>query len=139
MHALACTPLHACPCMLALACMLCMHAYGVCTQAVRSSQAPISCIHPGWELLSGREDVVESWRSIIRGGAPTIRCREPEVFLYGNTATVLCYEEVEGDFLIATNVFVREVAAWKMVHHQAGPTRGKPQDDPANEKKTQVN
>ena len=40
-----------------------------------SSQAPISCIHPGWESLSGREDVVESWRSIIRGGAPAIRCR----------------------------------------------------------------
>ena len=38
-----------------------------------SSQAPISCIHPGWESLSGREDVVESWRSIIRGGAPAIR------------------------------------------------------------------
>ena len=104
-----------------------------------SSQAPISCIHPGWESLRGREDVVESWRSIIRGGAPAIRCREPEVFLYGNTATVLCYEEVEGDFLIATNVFVREATAWKMVHHQAGPTRGKPQDDLANEKKPKVN
>ncbi|MFQ5786213.1 MAG: nuclear transport factor 2 family protein, partial [Alphaproteobacteria bacterium] len=24
--------------------------------------------------------------------------------------------------LVATNVFVREGAAWKMVHHQAGPT-----------------
>ena len=104
-----------------------------------SSKAPVSCIHPGWETMSGREDVVESWRSIIRCGAPAIRCREPEVFLYGDTATVLCYEEVEGGFLIATNVFVREAAVWKMVHHQAGPTRGKPQDDPANEKKPEVN
>ena len=104
-----------------------------------SSKAPISCIHPGWESLSGREDVVESWRSIIRGGAPAIRCREPEVFLYGNTATVLCYEEVEDGFLIATNVFVREAAAWKMVHHQAVPTRGKQQNGPANEKKPKVN
>ena len=34
-----------------------------------SSQAPISCIHPGWESLSGREDVVGSWRSIIEAVA----------------------------------------------------------------------
>ena len=103
-----------------------------------SSKAPVSCIHPGWESLIGRENVVESWRSIIRGGAPAIRCRTPEVFLYGDTATVLCYEEVEGGFLIATNVFVREAVAWKMVHHQAAPTRGKPQDAHTNEK-PQVN
>jgi hypothetical protein len=28
---------------------------------------------------------------------------------------------VPGARLVATNVFVREGGAWKMVHHQAGP------------------
>jgi len=107
--------------------------------ALWSSAAPVSCIHPGWERLSGRKAVVESWRRIIRGGTPAIRCRDPEVSLYGDMATVLCYEEVEGSFLIATNVFVREVGAWKMVHHQAGPTRGKPADDPDRLEKPHIN
>jgi len=32
----------------------------------------------------------------------------------------VCYEVLEGGFLAATNVFVREDGAWRMVHHQAG-------------------
>lgn len=93
---------------------------------VWARDAAVSCIHPGWEALFGRDRVMESWRSIIRAGSPDIRCRTPEVALYGDAATVICFEEVEGSFLIATNVFVRESGSWRMVHHQAGPTRGAP-------------
>tara|TARA_Y100000739_G_C20405934_1_gene372291 strand:- start:5 stop:409 length:405 start_codon:yes stop_codon:yes gene_type:complete len=91
--------------------------------------APVTCIHPGWEALHGRKAVLESWRSIIAGGAPKIRCREPEVAIYGDFANVICFEEMDGGFLIATNTFVREDKQWKMVHHQAGPTRGKPAEE----------
>ena len=35
---------------------------------------------------------------------------------------MICFEEISGSFLIATNIFVREGGRWKMVHHQAGPT-----------------
>ena len=31
--------------------------------------------------------------------------------------------------MIATNVFVKEDGAWRMVHHQSGPTNGKPEAD----------
>ncbi len=31
-------------------------------------------------------------------------------------------EAVGGGYLVATNIFIREAGAWKMVHHQAGPT-----------------
>jgi len=98
-------------------------------EALWAETAPVSCIHPGWEALSGRQAVLDSWRSIMAAGAPSIRCRSPEVQLYGDFANVLCYEEVEGGFLIATNAFVREGGTWRMVHHQAGPTRGKPTDE----------
>ena len=91
--------------------------------------APVTCIHPGWEALHGRKAVLESWRSIIAGGAPKIRCREAEVAIYGDFANVICFEEMDGGFLIATNTFVREDKQWKMVHHQAGPTRGKPAEE----------
>ena len=88
--------------------------------------SPVTCIHPGAGLLSGRQVVVESWREIMRLGAPIIRCRDPKVCIYGNTATILCFEEINDRYLIATNIFIREVDEWKMVHHQAGPTHGKP-------------
>jgi hypothetical protein len=88
--------------------------------------APVTCIHPGWEALYGRGPVMESWLAIIQNGAPAIQCREPRVALYGDTATVICYERAEGGYLIATNVFVREDGEWRMTHHQAGPTRGAP-------------
>ena len=91
--------------------------------------APVTCIHPGWEALHGRKAVLESWRSIIAGGAPKIRCREAEVAIYGDFANVICFEEIDGGFLIATNTSVREDKQWKMVHHQAGPTRGKPAEE----------
>ena len=32
------------------------------------------------------------------------------------------YEQVGGGFLVATNWFAREGGAWRMIHHQAGPT-----------------
>ena len=64
-----------------------------------------------------------SWRSILAGGgAPDIRCRNAEASIFGGVAFVICYEQIGGEFLVATNVFVREESGWKMVHHQAGPT-----------------
>ena len=92
-----------------------------------AKSVPVSCIHPGWESLTGRETVINSWRKIIGSSSTDIRCLDPRVFLYGDTGLVLCYEEVEGRYLIATNIFSRENGVWKMVHHQAGPTRGIPE------------
>jgi gentisate 1,2-dioxygenase len=41
--------------------------------------------------------------------------------MQGDGAFVVCFEEVAGAFLIATNYFRREADGWKMTHHQAGP------------------
>ena len=99
--------------------------------AVWSEQSTVSCIHPGWPALHGRDEVIDSWQSILgNDGASDIRCRAARAMVYGDAATVICYEEIGGDYLIATNVFVREAGGWKMVHHQAGPTSGAPADEP---------
>ncbi len=92
-----------------------------------AATAPISCIHPGWPPLHGRDEVLESWRGIFSGDAPpAISCHGARAYVYGDAATVLCYERIPESFLIATNVFTREGGLWKIVHHQAGPTNGAP-------------
>ena len=89
--------------------------------------APVSCIHPGWPPLFGREEVLESWDGILSGDTPpAVSCHGARALVYGETATVLCYERLPEGYLAATNVFVREKGVWKMVHHQAGPTHGAP-------------
>jgi hypothetical protein len=89
--------------------------------------APVSCIHPGWPPLFGREEVLESWDGILSGDVPpAVSCHGARALVYGEAATVLCYERLPEGYLAATNVFVREKGVWKMVHHQAGPTDGAP-------------
>ena len=97
---------------------------------VWAAEVPVTCIHPGWQAVDGREDVLDSWESILTGpNAPEISCRGAEARIYDNAATVICFEEIAGNFLIATNIFVREQGRWKMVHHQAGPTSGDAPED----------
>lgn len=99
-----------------------------------ASEAQVSCIHPGWPPLFGREEVLESWDGIFSGNAPPqITCHGAQAHVYGDVATVLCYERIPESYLIATNVFVREGGLWKIVHHQAGPTHGVPAPDDAIE------
>ncbi|MGE5047195.1 MAG: nuclear transport factor 2 family protein [Deltaproteobacteria bacterium] len=83
----------------------------------------VACLHPGWEALIGREAVVESWRRILLGGgAPdSVRCRSPVAHIAGDVGWVVCEEVLPGGTLAATNVFVREGGAWRMVHHHASP------------------
>jgi hypothetical protein len=83
--------------------------------------APVACVHPGWPPLADRTTVMESWIGIMSNPAsPRIVCYDEQVFLYGDTALVICEEEIDGGTLIASNWFVRESGAWRMAHHQAG-------------------
>jgi ketosteroid isomerase-like protein len=90
--------------------------------AVWASEAPVVCVHPGWDALRGREAVMDSWRAILNGpGSPEIGCSHAFAQVLGETALVVCREHVPGGELVATNVFVQEGGAWKLVHHQASP------------------
>ena len=106
--------------------------------ALWAAETPVACIHPGWDALIGREAVMESWAAILGGpGAPQIRCESPRAFVLGPSAFVICREVLEAGRLIATNVFAREQAGWRMVHHQAGPAsqaQPAPPTPPASER-----
>lgn len=87
------------------------------------AEGPVACLHPGWAALVGRDDVLDSWDRILsHDAAPKITCREPRVLIHGEVAVVVCYEQIDGEFLVATNIFRHEQRQWRMVHHQAGPT-----------------
>jgi len=87
-----------------------------------AANLPVACIHPGWEPITGRTEVMASWFAILRDPAsPTIRFHDPRAFLFGATAFVICREEIEGQHVVSTNIFQREDGRWRIVHHHAGP------------------
>jgi hypothetical protein len=88
-----------------------------------SHDYPVSCIHPGWGPLFDRSEVLSSWAAILGApGAPDIRCVGSTVRLYGDVGAVICFENLQGGTLVATNIFVRQGSLWKMIHHQGAPT-----------------
>ena len=98
----------------------------------------ISCIHPGWHHLVGRDSVMGSWRSILLGSdLPEMELKNPIATIYGNLAVVICYEVFKEATLVATNVFVKEAESWKVLHHQAGGAPLPPvEDEPYEANKT---
>lgn len=85
-------------------------------------QHPVACIHPGWNLLRSRDEIMASWEAILTNpGQPRIVAGGAEAIVAGGSAIVICREFVGGAPLLATNVFVREDGRWRIVHHHSGP------------------
>ncbi len=92
--------------------------------AIWSARDDVTCIHPGWQPLRGRNAVMKSWRQILKNSeTPKIRCEHAHAYIDGTMAYVLCTEILTEGQLAATNIFVLEDGVWKMVHHQASPMR----------------
>ena len=90
--------------------------------AIWASKHAVTCVHPGWNVLTGREDVLDSWHSILRNpNQPRIVAGGASVAFFDDLALVVCRELVAGSPLVATNVFVREDGGWRLLHHQSGP------------------
>jgi ketosteroid isomerase-like protein len=107
--------------------------------ALWAEDHPVACIHPGSDVLVGRDAVLASWRAVlVPGGAPELTCSHAEPHVLGDVAFVTCHEVIRsGGRLAATNVYVRERGAWRIVHHQATPiapgqARPPPRVGPAN-------
>lgn len=99
-------------------------------EAVWVRNVSVTCIHPGWNPLSGRDAVMDSWAAILNNrNAPDIECRNAKAHVLGDRAYVICHEVLSEAFLVATNIFVRADDGWKMVHHQAGVAPPPDEDD----------
>lgn len=90
----------------------------------------VRCLHPGWELLVGWEEVQASWADIFRSTLRMlVAISRTLVRVHGDTAWVSCLENVtsthEGGFSTAlaeaTNLFVRQDSRWLLVHHHTTP------------------
>jgi len=99
-----------------------------------SNLAPVTCVHPGWPPLRGREEVLESWQRILENpSSPEVEITEAKITRWGDVAMVVCYERVDDSYLVATNIFVRENKGWKIVHHQASPVATPPPGHASND------
>lgn len=91
-------------------------------ERVWSALAGVTCIHPGWNVLRGRDAVMASWASILANpNQPRIVAGGAEVLQTGRVAIVTCRELVAGSPLAATNVFALDGGSWRLLHHQSGP------------------
>jgi ketosteroid isomerase-like protein len=100
-------------------------------QSLWSSAHPVACIHPGWAVLHGRDEVLASWQAIIDNpSSPRVECVDAVATVWGDAAYVTCVELIGDVELAATNVFARESGGWTLVHHQAAPFARDADDQP---------
>jgi ketosteroid isomerase-like protein len=94
------------------------------------AQEQVSCVHPGWPALVGRQAVLESWQGILGNrGAEGIGFHEAAAMVAGDEGRVLCIEVIGTMAFVATNWFRRIDGAWRMIHHQAGALALQVEDD----------
>jgi ketosteroid isomerase-like protein len=88
----------------------------------------VRCVHPGWAMLEGWEAVRQSWEAIFKDSREMrFSLGDVQARVGGDLGWVTCAEnilsQVRGNIavttLIATNVFERRGAEWRMVLHHA--------------------
>jgi len=98
--------------------------------AVWAHETWVRCVHPGWDVIAGWEQVRESWEGIFEGAQKlSIFPSAVVAQVSGDFAWVSCIENItafyESSFdsalAAATNLFVRRGDLWLMVHHHASP------------------
>jgi ketosteroid isomerase-like protein len=97
--------------------------------AVWAEDEEIICVHPGGPRLSGPDEVRSSWARIFSGGAgPRVHITQQVAVTAIMIAVHSVHENftVEGDAraqvpVIATNVYLRTAAGWRMIVHHASP------------------
>ena len=87
----------------------------------------VVCVHPGWPILRGWDNVIQSWAGIFRGpGGTQFILTNESVSVKGDTAWVSLDEnlvDANGTGTIAaTNLLVRDhEGEWKLVAHHGSP------------------
>ena len=90
----------------------------------------IQCVHPGWGLLAGRAKVFESWKAIFENTSSIeFELSDLTIEVAQGFAWATCIErirstvggeEVEAS-AVATNLYVFDDGAWRMLLHHASP------------------
>jgi len=90
--------------------------------ALWALESPVICVHPGWPALTRRDQIIESWTRILNNpDQKPIDVYGAEAFAIGSNIAVVCYEELEGNIMVATNLYVREQEKILLACHQSGP------------------
>ena len=84
-----------------------------------------TCMHPGWQPLIDREDVLNSWHQIFINQPDDffVKHHVIKTNVLGDIFSVLCFEELGEVWMVATNNYLFENDEPKIVHHQASPCR----------------
>jgi ketosteroid isomerase-like protein len=99
-------------------------------EAVWLQEDWVRCLHPGWELLLGWDEVQRSWAAIFHSTSHMlISISRPLVQIVGETAWVSCLEDVttaQRDgisfaLIETTNIFVRHRGRWLLAHRHTTP------------------
>jgi uncharacterized protein (TIGR02246 family) len=102
--------------------------------AIWSEDEEIVCVHPAGRRLAGQEQVREAWRQMFAGG-PNMHVQiTQQVVVSGMMVAVHSVHEnitVTGEArarppMVATNVYLRTPAGWRMAVHHASPAPGEP-------------
>jgi uncharacterized protein (TIGR02246 family) len=100
--------------------------------AVWAEDEDIVCVHPAGPRLTGQDQIRESWARIFSGG-PRARVHiTNQVAISGMMLAVHSVHEnftIEGQTrsdaqpvpVVATNVYLRTAAGWRMIVHHASP------------------
>ena len=111
--------------------------------AVWAEDEDIVCVHPAGPRLTGQDQIRESWARIFSGG-PRARVHiTSQVAISGMMLAVHSVHEnftlvgqARGDAaaqpvpVVATNIYLRTAAGWRMIVHHASPAPAQTQSAP---------
>ncbi|MDX3850919.1 nuclear transport factor 2 family protein [Streptomyces sp. AK02-01A] len=109
----------------------------------------ISCVHPGWPVLTGRGEVLRSY-ALIMANTEYIQffLTDVVVSVSADTALVTCTENIlsggpaedggelgplVGQLVVASNVFRRTPEGWKLWSHHGSPVLAETAEEPDDE------
>ncbi|NEC22599.1 nuclear transport factor 2 family protein [Streptomyces parvus] len=109
----------------------------------------VSCVHPGWPVLTGRGEVLRSY-ALIMANTEYIQffLTDVNIAMTGDTALVTCTENIlsggpaeegnalgplVGQLVVATNVFRRTADGWKLWSHHGSPVLTESDEDDEDE------
>jgi hypothetical protein len=108
-------------------------ADGLLMQRVWFRSPDTTCVHPGWNKVTGYENIQQSWSAIFLNQGPVhIWPSDESVIFESGIAWVACIENVDASatttgaiiMVRARNAFCKVASGWKLMHHYAEPIAG---------------